>query len=73
MKDNGLDVKTSGPGRNKAAILSDVLALINDQESSSPAAPAPTPARPRTLSEDAAEAEEAVGAAPNGFEWGGTF
>ena len=24
MKDNGLDVKTSGPGRNKAAILVDI-------------------------------------------------
>ena len=63
-------MKTSGPGRNKAAIMKDVLALYEDE--------CAVEAAPAAAAEEApaAKAEKPAppaAAAPAGFEWGGTF
>ena len=89
VKSEGLDIKTSGAGRNKAAILADVIALqavsaLPDTPSLPPPSPPPPPppvppaAEAETQDTAAAAAEEpaeedTAGAAPAGFEWGGTF
>ena len=49
VKDNGLDVKTAGPGRNKAAILADIQRITASgapaaEEPAGSAAPKPAPA-----------------------------
>jgi hypothetical protein len=85
VKDNGLDVKTAGPGRNKAVILSDIL-RITGQGGGEPAAAEATPAKPAAAVDAAVAAEAppeptapapkdepAAAAAPDGFTWGGTF
>ena len=83
VKEQGLDVRTSGKGRNKKTIYADVVKLWSSKDGSveaaavvaEAAAPAaveePKPA-PEPVEEPAA-AEEFAGAPPGGFEWGGTF
>lgn len=77
VKAEGLDVKTSGPGRNKAAIYQDVVTIWSSKgEAAAPSAPAakktPEAAKPAVKSapapapaaESAAAAEPAVEVAP---------
>ena len=87
VKESGLDVKTSGPGRTKATIFADVVKKWDSGADTAPAAPAapapsPPPAAPAATVEDsvadpepepAEEEAEPMGAPPTGFEWGATF
>ena len=89
VKENGLEVKTAGPGRNKEAILSDILRLQGTgapaalQEEPGTAVEEETVATPPTSKPPApADAEVATEAAadatpnvapPDGFTWGATF
>ena len=88
VKEQGLDIKTSGPGRTKATIYEDIAKLYATSAPPAPA-PAPPPSPPPAAAEPAAAAEAAVAVeeaaeaaereeppaatAPDGFEWGGTF
>lgn len=83
VKEQGLDVKTAGPGRNKASILEDINKAIGSSAPAAAAAPvAKAKAAPAKLEDEPpaeaspAEAEEArteAAPAPDGFTWGGTF
>ena len=76
VKETGLQVKTSGPGRSKEAILKDVLSLLSASEwrkgGPSGADDAPPPAAAAAEPEPQPEPEPEP-AAPDGFEWGGTY
>ena len=77
VKDNGLDIKTSGPGRNKAAILDDVqkyLATVG--ANAAPAHESPRDGDSEGIPDatvDADEERDSFGVPPDGFEWGGTY
>lgn len=77
VKDNELDIKTSGPGRNKAAILDDVqkyLATVG--ANTAPAPESPRDGQSEGTSDanvDADEEGDSFGVPPDGFEWGDTY
>jgi hypothetical protein len=81
VKEQGLDVKTSGKGRNKATILADLQALWSSGAPASVDTPGAAEAVAGAAAEEdaapAAEAAATAGAAPatapDGFEWGLTF
>ena len=88
VKERGLDVKTAGPGRNKASILEDInKALVGAPPAAAAAPVAEAKAVPAELeTEPPAEAspadearteaapdEDGSAAAPDGYSWGGTF
>ena len=86
VKAEGLDVKTSGPGRKKKAIYADIVAAMESSISGSdaepaaetaaseaPAAEAPAAEAPAETPAAKAEVEAAGAPPPAGFEWGATF
>jgi len=93
ISERGLDVKTTGKGRTKKVIYSELVAMCSSDSSSvaaspvppAPAAPPAPPADAPVAAEAAAvdaaavpkadksEAEDPMGTAPDGFQWGGTF
>ena len=63
VKEQGLEVKTSGPGRSKAVIYSDVMALVGETVDASPAdEPAAEVATDKAATEASAAAEAAEAA-----------